>query len=441
MRNDGAPGAPGVAMNSLEIRLERLDARGKPGIPCGESFINANDKCHKGKGATGMPPKLAAIVKQAQARRREIEALNASRRKTLEAGAQGLEITSASEDFPEESKAPKVQGRLPVKALGSGNFGDTYLFKTKDGTKVVVKVDRLSNQDPKEDGFDVPQKTQRLNAVTREHAAMHRASELGLGPKPLSNVQKLPDGRLAFAYEFVDGMRLWKDHRSAEPTPEALDLLEQPGFKAKIAASVGKIARIMAESGFEHGDGHGGNILLKQDGTISLIDWGYSSQSKVGSAAEKAQIEARQAWIMGDMFGINGSINMRARNGLGEVKGPISGETGSTPLNVFQVKISKALTAEQQVIKDYESAWKKDPKNILSIDKENQLLDEAIRLNREKGVNFKEAQRIVGIEPLLTPEILSRAAAARDAIFGERQLRTMRRMIDTHYQAWNDYQP
>lgn len=57
---------PAAALDSLELRLERLDAKGKP---CGNGFISPDFDCHKGKGTAGMLPKMAAIVKRAQARR------------------------------------------------------------------------------------------------------------------------------------------------------------------------------------------------------------------------------------------------------------------------------------------------------------------------------------------------------------------------------------
>jgi hypothetical protein len=268
--------------------------------------------------------------------------------------------------------------------------------------------------------------------VHREHAAMAKAHQLGLAPKPIGEVQKLPDGRLAFAYEFVDGVKVWKDHREARMTKEAFGLLEQPGMRAKVAAEVGRIARTMADAGFEHGDAHGGNVILGSDGKVTLIDWGYSNKAKETSARSKAEIELRTTSILGEQLGVIGPIDMRA--GRGGVKEKISGAI----LN-FQRRITDARREGDKVIRNYERDWDAMPQNV--VDDPLEALTQANRLVREKGITFREAEGMVGLEAPLTPAINAKAAAAMDAAFGDRQLQLVRRLLDTHYKAWGDYAP
>ena len=430
-------------------RIARLDARvkqapgqlslevGGKGKQCGDGWISPSKECQKGAGGGSEQPaksnRFMELAKAAQERK----ALEAAERQQQQAQAKSQAGAGPKLDLPdlaEGKTAPLVDGFPPQKGLGGGAYGDTYLYNRKDGSQIVVKVDRLQNLDPLEAGFGKGREDQRLDMVNRERAAMARANELGLGPKPIGEVQKLPDGRLAFAYEFVDGVKLWENHREARMTPEAFELMEKPGMRAKIAAEVGRIARTMADSGFEHGDTHGGNVILGRDGRVTLIDWGYSTQTKVDSPVAKAKIELRAVAILGEMLGVTGAIDMRA--GRGGVKDSID---FAGPIGQFGRLASKANEAGEQVVRDYERAWDKDPANTL--EDPGLALRRANKLKKELGISYREAEGMVGLEAPLTPEIKARAAAARDAVFGDRQLKLTRRMLDTHFKAWNDYAP
>ena len=165
---------------------------------------------------------------------------------------------------------------------------------------LVVKVDRLNNGDPMETDPSVSRQDQRRNMVERERANMQRAHELGLGPEPVGAVTQLSNGRLAFAYRMQPGSKLGEDHRAIAPTEEAQALLRQPGAMGRYAAGIKRLARAMADSGFEHGDLHGGNILVGPDGSPSLIDWGMAKQSDKGQRPlDVARRESSALFVLG----------------------------------------------------------------------------------------------------------------------------------------------
>jgi hypothetical protein len=439
-------------IDALLERLERLDARRREspgqlgldltggskgpggGEPCGNSWISPDKECHK-NGGTAAAEKPASRFMQLAKATQERKTREAAERQQQQAAAAAMASSSPKLDLPaqaDDKTAPLLDGRRPQKGLGGGAYGDTYLYLLKDGRQVVVKVDRLENLDPMETGYGKDQEAQRWDMVHREQAAMAKAHELGLAPRPIGDVQKLPDGRLAFAYEFVDGVKLWKDHREARLTPEAFALLERPGVRAKVASEVGRIARAMADSGFEHGDAHGGNVILGKDGSVTLIDWGYSNQSDSSTPRAKAGIEMRTVSILGEQLGVTGPIDMRA--GRGGVKDRLS----SSILH-FQTLISDAHRSGDRVIRDYERDWDARPENTL--EDAGKALLQANRLVKERGISFREAEGIVGLEAPLTPAIKAKAEAASNAVFGDRQLRLVRRMLDAHYRAWKDYAP
>lgn len=397
-------------------RVERLDARIKQapgqlafdlsskgtGKPCGDGWISQAKTCRKGAGAA---PKAAA---QAQA-----QAL------TVSTDAVGNVL---------------INGKPPVKALGGGAFGDTFLADSPDGP-VVVKVDRLKNADPMERDPGVPLDQQRRNMVERERSNMEQAHQLGIGPQPVGPVQQLPDGRLAFAYRMVEGVKLADDHRAMRMTDEAAAVLAQPQALANYAAGVARLARAMADAGFDHGDVHGGNIVLSPDGSPNLIDWGYADRRPNASAADRATIEAQNLSVLGgNLLSVNAMVgrNRELYQPGKQIKPGIKAFLSDTVSLAW-----KAQRAYVKVIDDYDDQWLADERN----DPPNpgQAIRDANRLVRELGIPFDQAERRVGLRPPIPPQIEREAVKAREKVFGEDRLRRFRRTVDQHYAAWQEH--
>jgi hypothetical protein len=379
-----------------------LSGRGK-GQPCGQGWISKDKTCQKGKGAAKR--KAAAKAKP-----------------TANASLPSAEQTTLGSD---DKGQLLVNGKPPRKALGGGAFGDTYVADTADGP-IVIKVDRLSNGDPLEMDPRVDRKTQRRNMVERERSNMQKAFALGVGPEPVGEVTELLGGRLAFAYRMQPGTPMAKDHRAIEATPEAQAIMAKPGSVGRYAKGVARLARVMADAGLDHGDLHGGNILIGPDGTPSLIDWGMARQVKNTLPHEIAKQEAATLFVMGGTM-----INTNA-----EV-----GRVGRRPkpsivkfINAVQADAWNAERAYKKVIENFDDAWReangdeKVPNALQRITEANALV--------KAGMEFDEAERKVGLLPPLPNSVRREAERARDRVFGPDHLRRFRRTIDRHYAAW-----
>ena len=440
-------------LDALQARLDarrRAEAPGQmaldltgasTGQKCGDGWISPRKECRK--GAAGGAAEVSApansrfmqLHQETQARKAAAaeqraataKARAAADRKTAQqaaAGAMPVVVTQL------DNGELRFNGRPAKKALGSGAFGDTWMVDTPAGP-AVVKVDRLTNGDPLDRSHTPPDRaTQRRNMVERERANMERAHALGLGPRPLGPVQRLLDGRLAFAYAMDPGVKLAADHRAMEPTPEAAEVLRQPGALARYAAGVARIARTMADAGFDHGDLHGGNILIGADGTPSLIDWGMAEQKKNALPHERAMIEAAALAVLGNhLVKINEQINgpdptgrmVRRKPTIDHLLGHVMSMVWKAP------KAYKAVTDAFDKEQSRSGAYKV-PGTIPELFRKMHKL-------AESGVDIDEAERMVGLLPPLPDAVKAKAAAARDRVFGPRHLERFRRAIDQHYAA------
>ena len=371
------------------------------GEPCGNGWIPRDKTCRKSgkQAATAPKPRKASLP-----------------------------------PVPAVSLAPDgsvlINGMPPKKSLGGGAYGDTFMADGPDGP-VVVKVDRLQNGDPMETNPEVSREQQRRNMVERERENMQKAHKLGLASEPIGPVQQLADGRLAFAYRMIPGTKLAVNHRALELTDEAKALLAKPGAMASYAESVRVIARKMADSGFSHGDMHGGNIILGADGSANLVDWGYAATRTPKNAAQIGSEEANALFVLGGgLVNVNSMVDRRAA-GRGTKPDIIHA------LHDTAYRAQEAQFAYKKVIDDYNKEWRADPKNHFGL--ALVAIREANRLVREEGVDFEEAQRRVGINPQIPPEVEAAAVRERDRIFGLDRLRRFRRAVDQHYAAWKDF--
>lgn len=422
-------------IQALQDRLDALEARldKGQGVPCGKGYISPQKRCQKGAAVAPGFSRFMQLHQETQARKAQErmqaqEQAQAYEAKDRAARAGGLPVTIEQRDDGQLL----INGKPPTRALGSGAFGDTWMAETPSGP-VVVKVDRLTNGDPLDTSYQPPDRaTQRRNMVERERSNMERAHELGLGPRPIGPVQKLLDGRLAFAYEMLPGVKLAEDHRAMEITPEAAEVLRQPGAMARYAAGVARIARTMADAGFDHGDLHGGNVLLGPDGTPTLIDWGMARKQDNTLPHEKIRTEAAALAVLGGhLVKINEQVNGRdARTGrLARLKPSIDRLVGhGMSMSYKAPKAYRDITDafdEEQWAAGFEDTVKNPGERIQQA---NALV--------KTGIDFHTAERMVGLLPPLPAVVVRQAEAARDRTFGPKHLERFRRAVDRHYAAW-----
>lgn len=426
-----------VSPGQLSLNLTGGGAPGPGGEKCGAGWIDPRKTCRKGAG--GAP--AAAKPSRFQQLHQETLARKAAERERAAAEQQARaaqDRANATAALPVAIKLQDdgtllINGQPPARALGGGAFGDTFMAETPSGP-VVVKVDRLTNGDPLDTSYELPDRpTQRRNMVERERASMERAHALGLGPRPIGPVQMLPDGRLAFAYEMLPGVKLAADHRAMDITPEAAEVLRQPGAMARYAAGVARIARTMADAGFDHGDLHGGNVLLGPDGTPTLIDWGMAREVKNTLPHETIRTEAAALAVLGGhLVKINEQVNGTGGKSrrLARLKPSIDRLVGHGMSMGF-----KAAKAYRDITDAFdEEQWAAGYEN--GVENPGERIRQATALVKEKGIDFHTAERMVGLLPPLPDAVVREAEVARDRVFGPMHLQIFRRAVDRHYAAW-----
>lgn len=412
-----------MAAETLEARLaqleQRLDARRVKqapgqmglfggqgqGVPCGESHISPTKKCRIGKGS---PAKAA--------------------RKPAAAPPQA----APAADIALEGDEPRYRGLKPTRGLGGGAFGKTFQFDTAGGP-VVVKINGLTMGDPHEDNPSIGLAQQRENVARREFSNLQRAHAAGLGPEPLGELQQLPDGRWSMAYRMIPGSPLTPDHRTLELTPETSATMQVAGAPERYIAGALQLARRQADNSLMHGDLHGGNILIAPDGTPTLIDWAMTVKTRSlfdrspRSAAERATDEIYAFEPMLSYAAMEVPKVMEVAMEQGKLTRPALD------------RAKEALKAYQAVIDAHDLEWEgANSDKVAEVFEKGQFMrrmKEARRLMREEGISYELAERDprVGLQPPLTPEVLARAAAAEEAIFGEADLAELRRELDRRY--------
>jgi hypothetical protein len=403
-----------------QLALE-LGGKGK-GQPCGQGWIPANKVCRiGGEGQEGKKP-LHPLFEEARRRKAALE----------QAAASGPAPAAAAGAFAIslEDGEPRLAGRAPTRKLGTGAFGTTYQFDTPEGP-VVVKVNSLKMGDPAETDPGVGLSQQRENVARREFANLKKAHAAGLAPEPIGEVTQLEDGRWSLGYRMLQGSKLTEDHRTIELTPEAAKTLKDPQAASRYVSGAIQIARRQADSGIIHGDLHGGNILVSPDGTPRLVDWAMTNQA--GNPWNLPQRSAAQR-AMDEGYGLTPLLT--AASGSPALLD--AAQTVARFTYPWEERARNAERAFKAVIDAHDFEWEdKNADREFGPNEFRDLMVKANRIKREEGVPYELALRDprVGLEAPLTTEVLARAAAARDALFGHSDLDEMRQAIDRRFGA------
>ena len=170
----------------------------------------------------------------------------------------------AEEVFGESSDgAPPFEKFGPYriqKILGSGGMGVVYLAEREDlGTQVAIKILR--------DAWVSPARRERFNTEQRTLAQLNHPYIARLYDADTS-----PDGTPFFAMEYVEGVPLSQFCRTHRSTLEERLRLFREVCEAVIYAHQHAVI---------HRDLKPSNILVKEDGTVRLLDFGISKQIEV----------------------------------------------------------------------------------------------------------------------------------------------------------------
>jgi serine/threonine protein kinase len=157
--------------------------------------------------------------------------------------------------------SPLIKGYRFVKKLGATEHSAVYLAeKEAEGIQIVLKVLR-----------QVPDETDSVGAFDRflqeyemiaemDHPNIAKIHDLGVG-----------DDHAHIAMEYLDGGDLKEKIAEGITEPEAVSYLRQ------IASALTKIH----EYGILHRDLKPGNIMLRSDGSIALIDFGLAKRMRL----------------------------------------------------------------------------------------------------------------------------------------------------------------
>lgn len=206
-------------------------------------------------------------------------------------------------EYKEVQRIIEEEFRVPIedlfdsfeeKPLAAASIGQVHRAKIKNGQAVVVKVQRPGIKEVIESDLEIMYS---IAGFAEEHIP-----ELRLY-RPLEIVDELyrsihaemdytQEGRNTdhFATNFGEHRgifipKVYWDHTSTRVLTleyiegvksNCLDLLDEKGFdRSKIAHTVGNaFMQQVFEDGFFHADLHSGNMLIKDDGKIALIDFG-----------------------------------------------------------------------------------------------------------------------------------------------------------------------
>jgi serine/threonine protein kinase len=141
--------------------------------------------------------------------------------------------------------------------LGEGGMGVVYLAERKDlGNLVAIKILR--------DGWLSPSRRERFMAEQRTLAQLNHPSIARL-----YDANTLPDGTPWFVMEYVDGVPLTeycsRNRSSADD-------------RLKLIRAVAEAVQYAHDNGIIHRDLKPSNILVKEDGSLRLLDFGIAKQ-------------------------------------------------------------------------------------------------------------------------------------------------------------------
>lgn len=161
-----------------------------------------------------------------------------------------------------------------LRVLGEGGMGVVYLAERRDlGNLVAIKLLR--------DAWLSPARRERFRAEQRTLAQFNHPSIARL-----YDAGSLPDGTPWFVMEYVEGVPITEYCRRHDCSPEQ---------RLKLVRSVAEAVQCAHEHGVIHRDLKPSNILVKEDGSVRLVDFGIAKQlDAMGQPAAHTQTAFRQ---------------------------------------------------------------------------------------------------------------------------------------------------
>ena len=186
------------------------------------------------------------------------------------------DVTEVATDILADTLSASFQEFSPYRirnVLGEGGMGVVYLAERKDlGNLVAIKILR--------DGWLSPGRRERFTAEQRTLAQLNHPSIARL-----YDANTLPDGTPWFVMEYVDGVPLTEYCRRHNSSADD---------RVRLIRIVAEAVQYAHEHAIIHRDLKPSNILVKEDGSLRLLDFGIAKQlDAVGQPLHRTQTAMR----------------------------------------------------------------------------------------------------------------------------------------------------
>ena len=186
------------------------------------------------------------------------------------------DVTEVATDILSDTLSASFQEFSPYRirnVLGEGGMGVVYLAERKDlGNLVAIKILR--------DGWLSPGRRERFTAEQRTLAQLNHPSIARL-----YDANTLPDGTPWFVMEYVNGVPLTEYCRRHNSSADD---------RVRLIRAVAEAVQYAHEHAIIHRDLKPSNILVKEDGSLRLLDFGIAKQlDAVGRTLHRTQTAMR----------------------------------------------------------------------------------------------------------------------------------------------------
>jgi serine/threonine protein kinase len=185
-----------------------------------------------------------------------------------------VEVAASVSDETLSASFKEFSSYRLLRVLGEGGMGVVYLAERKDlGNRVAIKILR--------DAWISPARRERFAVEQRTLAQFNHPSIARL-----YDASTLPDGTPWFVMEYVDGVPITDYCRQKNSSTEQ---------RLRLIRAVAEAVQYAHEHGVIHRDLKPSNILVKDDGSVRLLDFGIAKQlDSTGRPANHTRTAFRQ---------------------------------------------------------------------------------------------------------------------------------------------------
>ncbi|WP_078971114.1 class III lanthionine synthetase LanKC [Streptomyces chattanoogensis] len=187
---------------------------------------------------------------------------------TVPEWAETPEFLAASLAAADEDTAATLNGYTVLKALHFSNGGGVYLAKASDGTQVVLKEARPHA------GLDAGG-ADAVDRLRNEWSALKTVGHLPFVPRPIEYFTAWEHHYLAMEHIQGQSLSTWmgRDYPLTRHAPDERARAEYTTLALDHLGQAEAAIETLHKAGMAFGDLHPHNILIRDDGTVALVDF------------------------------------------------------------------------------------------------------------------------------------------------------------------------